>query len=143
VIARLVVLAVVVTVSSCSAPAVLGAVGLTVDEAGHPVGVAVACDSAIDRLTLFRPGDEGSPLADWRVAAEPHTVRRVRVDFGEPAGGERLYGLEGRVEDDLWWTPPVLFRFSQLAALPPGRVLVGGAGELVTMDELRRRACLP
>lgn len=160
------VLAVTVTVtallSSCTVPED-GAVGLTVDDAGHPVGVLVTCEHPIDGVTLYSPdgpqhGDAPSAqYGRWELSAGPHAVRRwplEQLTSGDgvkvlqslrPLDAGREYSMYGWTYDNSWSTWSVGFVAADPISLRPGTFLfvdpTTGGRKKASLAEFRRRAC--
>jgi hypothetical protein len=157
--------ALLLTLCACS-PIEDGKVGITRDEAGHLVGLALPCKGKLDGAGLYRDDDPNAQtltvLAKWsRRDATPTLLRWNLGDAAstswstsdpladEPLADGHTYLLDAVGEQQKWSTEDLRFTAADLAPVTTGTILTtksdATSGEvvptLVPVSEFLGSAC--
>lgn len=149
------------TVSGCTVP-IAGAMGVTVDADGRPMGLLMVCHDHIDGATLYTDSEPDNPddsrsveVGRWSSDESVKGFATWPLDTAgdgwsvdkslQPLRKNREYHLYGWTRDSSWSTGNVNFTPADLAALTSGRVRYwSGEGEdyeTGSVEDFRADAC--
>ncbi|NNN37930.1 hypothetical protein HLK59_47995 [Streptomyces sp. S3(2020)] len=153
--------AVLATLSGCTVP-IAGAMGITVDADGRPMGVLMVCHDHIDGATLYtdsKPDDpddsESVEVGSWSGDESVKGFATWSLDTAgdgwsvdeplQPLKENREYHLYGWTRGNSWSTGNVNFTPADLAALTPGQVRYRRSGgddhRTGSVEDFRTEAC--